>query len=388
MKALFSSNQERACRTHVRRLHQTSHDEGELSVNNTCDKTPCVQEFEVGEHDQRRLRSERIKYSRDRNTKNTDSWKDFIISFTESNEKNISNCSDRATIRAYDLQDLVYARLFTSSLILKRTEAHLKSSDIGHWALILLHSGSMVLKSDRGTMRGEAGFLGLVSLASEFSFQTTKAKFSVVLISREEFAEHSDILDAGSNLPLEGTVSRILCEFIKLIDFKVRSLTYSELPLVTKSLKELLKTAVVTNQTKLSQNATQLAISTSLVERVRSHIRDNLHSPELSLGTLSEELNISKRKLHYLFEKHGGIANYIRQTRLLACHKALNNSGDHRLISSIAYEHGYTNIAQFTRHFRIMFGYTPSEVRKNMGVSGNVENPLEWIYRMVSPRVM
>ncbi|KZM41228.1 hypothetical protein OA90_27405 [Labrenzia sp. OB1] len=236
-------------------------------------------------------------------------------------------------------------------------------------------------------MRGEAGFLGLISLASEFSLQTTRAKFSVVLLCREEFAEFSEILDAASNLPLEGTVSEILCDFIKSIDYQIRDMTYAELPLVTKFLKELLKISVTTSQTKFSQNAAPLPISTSLIARARRYIRDNLQSPELGPGALCEALNISKRKLSFLFERHGGVANYIRQTRLLACHKALSNSADHRLISSIAYDYGYTSCAQFTRNFRTLFGYAPSEVRKNdyIGFAHIKETPkdiLEWLQQI------
>ena len=104
-------------------------------------------------------------------------------------------------------------------------------------------------------------------------------------------------------------------------------------------------------------------LETTLLERARQLIQNDLLSPLLSPDRLCRELNVSRSRLYRTFSPLGGIAAYIRTRRLLDAHAALSNPEDIRPISDIAGERGFMDPADFSRAFHREFGYRPSEAR-------------------------
>jgi AraC-like DNA-binding protein len=74
-------------------------------------------------------------------------------------------------------------------------------------------------------------------------------------------------------------------------------------------------------------------------------------------------MGISRRQLYYIFEQHGGVMKFIGQRRLAACYGALVTLTEKRMISSIAYEYGFTNLSSFYRQFQARYGFSPGEAR-------------------------
>lgn len=101
-----------------------------------------------------------------------------------------------------------------------------------------------------------------------------------------------------------------------------------------------------------------------LTRRVRAHIEQNLHREGLSPASLIKDLGISRSQLYRLFEGLGGVHHYIRQRRLRRCLLALCNlSLAGQRIADIAYDHGFTDQAHFSRLFRQSFGLSPRAAR-------------------------
>ncbi|PRD40354.1 hypothetical protein C5748_27485, partial [Phyllobacterium phragmitis] len=116
-------------------------------------------------------------------------------------------------------------------------------------------------------------------------------------------------------------------------------------------------------QTPATLEAARAPITAIQFDRVRRFIAENLKSPDLTPDTICARLGLSRRNLYYLFEKHGGVATFIKNRRLAACQHALTKSSERELISSIAYEYGFTNPSAFSRQFQARYGFSPSEVR-------------------------
>ena len=138
-------------------------------------------------------------------------------------------------------------------------------------------------------------------------------------------------------------------------------MTVSEVAVLVESLGLLLK--AVFNPTEETVAAADQPISVGRFSLVRKYILQNLGSPDLSAASICEAMDLSRRQLYYLFDGHGGVAKYIKQQRLNAACRALANSSDTRLISTIAYAYGYTNLALFSRHFQSRFGFSPRDAR-------------------------
>jgi AraC-like DNA-binding protein len=98
--------------------------------------------------------------------------------------------------------------------------------------------------------------------------------------------------------------------------------------------------------------------------RVQRFIRRNLAHPSLSPAMVAAGCGLSVRYLHELF-RHGGVSvsRWIRELRLDACDAQLRSSQRRDSIAGIAYRWGFTDQAQFSRHYRARFGHAPRDAR-------------------------
>jgi len=101
-------------------------------------------------------------------------------------------------------------------------------------------------------------------------------------------------------------------------------------------------------------------------DRIRHHISQHLHDPDLCIDRIAVALNCSKRHLHNAFtEEEGTLALYILRRRLQACMRDLGNPElASRTITSIALSWGFNQSAHFSRVFREHTGLSPSDYRQ------------------------
>ncbi|MDQ0394383.1 helix-turn-helix domain-containing protein [Labrys monachus] len=107
------------------------------------------------------------------------------------------------------------------------------------------------------------------------------------------------------------------------------------------------------------------SVQSAHLHRVERFIRTHLAASDLSPRSVAEGCGISIRYLHQLFATQGTtVCGWIRCQRLLMCDEALREIGGRRSISEIAYQWGFSDHAQFSRHYKAHFGRTPSEARE------------------------
>ena len=100
------------------------------------------------------------------------------------------------------------------------------------------------------------------------------------------------------------------------------------------------------------------------LSRAERYIRMNLASRELSPELVANACGISVRYLHQVFSGSGkSVGQWIRELRLQACEQQLRNVRRKESIAEIAYQWGFGDQAQFSRHFRAYFGCTARQMR-------------------------
>ena len=130
-------------------------------------------------------------------------------------------------------------------------------------------------------------------------------------------------------------------------------------------LVDLLAMAVEADQRVLSGQSS--SVRNAHLHRAEHFIRSHLRETDLSPQSVAEGCGISLRYLHQLFEAEGtSVCAHIRTQRLLMCDTFLRDPAERRAISEIAYEWGFGDQAQFSRHYRAQFGCTPSEMRASV----------------------
>lgn len=119
----------------------------------------------------------------------------------------------------------------------------------------------------------------------------------------------------------------------------------------------------------IQSDARVLSSSNSSVQRAHlaraeRFIRRNLRDRRLSPQTVAEACNISVRYLHAIFHETGTpVGEWIRSLRLESARAQVCEAHRAETLGEIAYRWGFTDQAQFSRHFKARFGRSAKELR-------------------------
>ncbi|MBA2723260.1 MAG: helix-turn-helix domain-containing protein [Methylibium sp.] len=99
--------------------------------------------------------------------------------------------------------------------------------------------------------------------------------------------------------------------------------------------------------------------------RIKAHALAHLSDPDLSVSGIAQALGLSKSYLHKLFRDEGStLERWIWSERLAACRLALQDpSRAMHTITEIAYGHGFSDAAHFSRSFQRRYGCAPRDCR-------------------------
>ncbi|MEP4529684.1 MAG: AraC family transcriptional regulator [Paracoccaceae bacterium] len=123
--------------------------------------------------------------------------------------------------------------------------------------------------------------------------------------------------------------------------------------------------------------AAEAPIKKSRLVAAQKYIYANLRSPDLSSDAVSEFLNVSRRRLHDIFEQTEGVQTYIREQRLKAAFNQIVYARGSRSVTSVAREFRFSNLANFSRAFKVRFGLTPTEL-ENQACQAKLSNFEQW----------
>jgi AraC-like DNA-binding protein len=289
-----------------------------------------------------------------------DGYRDFMTPLSDIEPLAASSGGFRSDARVYDLGAFQLASMYNDPAAFSYTKKHMRQFGMEHWSLNLVTKGNIQYASGNG-LKGTAGDMYLHSYTSPFSGTAQNLGILHLMLNRDDFYDVADALDGMIDQNLAGPISSILRDFVLSIGNHAHRLTMAELPAVNEAFTHLLKAAFRPNAESLE--AASLPIAASQFAMVRRIIDENLKSPYLTPDMICSRVGISRRKLYYIFEPHGGVMKYISQRRLAACYNALAALTVKKPISSIAYEYGFTNLSSFYRQFQARYGFRPGEAR-------------------------
>jgi len=101
-------------------------------------------------------------------------------------------------------------------------------------------------------------------------------------------------------------------------------------------------------------------VPVNIKDAIKGYINDNLHDPGLSLETVAQALKTTKRSLHraYVSESES-ISDYIWRMRIERCQQILDQTTAGWSVTSLAFAHGFKEVAHFSRRFKQYTGLSP-----------------------------
>jgi AraC family transcriptional regulator, ethanolamine operon transcriptional activator len=100
-----------------------------------------------------------------------------------------------------------------------------------------------------------------------------------------------------------------------------------------------------------------------LIGSVDEYLKKNFSRP-IYINDLCQALGVSQRKLSQAFMLARGESPYayLKRRRLMMAHQVLSNAGSEApLVKTVALDHGFWHLGNFSQYYRELFGETPSE---------------------------
>lgn len=241
-----------------------------------------------------------------------------------------------------------------------RTAAHLRRDPTDHWVLTVGLSAATKVSVNGNTysVPVRAPFVASLGEACE-SIRAQDDRLHLY-IARDRFPALTRILDRARG-PLAGSLASLLTDYLVLLQRALPDLPETDLPRLPRAIAAMVASCIDTSAFREPVATTQ--IDHTLLQRVRQVVRRKMSSPSLGPMSICRDIGISRSRLYRLMEGEGGVARYIQNLRLDACHVALCDPVDTRTISAIAEAHGFYDPSSFSRVFRRKFALTPGDVR-------------------------
>ncbi|MDT0269085.1 helix-turn-helix domain-containing protein [Streptomyces sp. DSM 44915] len=164
-------------------------------------------------------------------------------------------------------------------------------------------------------------------------------------------------------LPADGGVRRLLADFLTGLAAELDTCTPADAERLAGTVLDL-TTTVLLHQ--LGREPAGESADRTLFLRSLAFIRGHLADPRLTPEAVAAALNVSRRQLYRVHQRHGAtVAALIRQQRLERCRRDLADPRlGHLGVGAVAARWGFTGHAEFARAFRRAMGVPPSEYRR------------------------
>lgn len=251
-----------------------------------------------------------------------------------------------------------------------RNEFEIGNTDDSYFCILLLRQGQ-----ERVTVCGEDLYLDrndmiLWDSTKKMSFHISKhiEKTSLLFPSTALTSVFPNMHDlAGKIIQGNAGLGSMLARHLESLHQEMWHLDTSSLTALMRPTMEILATTLTGEQTFSPASLREFTL-----KRVKGYIRQNLRDPRLNTKHISEQVGISTRYLHLLFEtEQTTVSAWIKKCRLHQCKDEICSpirSND--TITSIAYKWGFNDSSHFSKSFKKEFGHSP---RDYMQIQQNAE---------------
>ncbi|WP_249416018.1 helix-turn-helix domain-containing protein [Streptomyces sp. TS71-3] len=254
------------------------------------------------------------------------------------------------------------------SMSFRRTPRLIRRSDPEYYHLQFLLQGNIgIVQAGRETVQGP-GEMTVVDTSQPYECHILSHSVGVALeIPRVLVPVSRDLTQHLLTQPLPGQegIGALLAGFLTRLAQDTTPYPPSDRARLGTVLIDLLS-ATLAHHLEATDALTPETRQHTLTLRIKEFVRQHLHEPDLSPGTIAAAHHISLSHLHRLFKSESiTIAALIRRQRLEGARRDLSDPALATIpIHAIATRWGFRSHADFTRSYRTAYGITPREERQ------------------------
>jgi len=272
-------------------------------------------------------------------------------------------------IRQRNNRGLVITNIASEAQIVKRTAKAISRSNIDSLYLLLQREGESYIEQDGRAIRLNKGDYALVD-PSETYCLTFDDKFEQLCLNIPRSTLFARINNPKHLTAVKPTVGEQLSQLTLHYMESLQQPNLAENPAMYQQLVngflELL--SVTFNESEYIGEATTNSSSASVqLDMLLNYIQKNLSDPKLSPNKAAEELGISLRYVHKLFNlSDATFGRRVLKERLTKCATDLRNPNlATKSIAEIAFSWGFNDLSHFGRSFKKLYDITPRQWRKH-----------------------
>ncbi|MEP5760908.1 MAG: helix-turn-helix domain-containing protein [Litoreibacter sp.] len=259
--------------------------------------------------------------------------------------------------------------------LLPRSKTHPSVLDTTPWAITVPLRGTARYVSNRSCLRQSPGKVLISEPAKSLYGRVTDCEFLVLLLAEEEIMGLDRSFCGYDGCDNPRTVHPLLGHYLTALANTIETIASDEAEAIADATISIIRACI--SQRPMDIEAAEAPIKKSRLVAAQKYIYANLRSPDLSSDAVSEFLNVSRRRLHDIFEQTEGVQTYIREQRLKAAFNQIVYARGSRSVTSVAREFRFSNLANFSRAFKVRFGLTPTEL-ENQACQAKLSNFEQW----------
>jgi len=266
---------------------------------------------------------------------------------------------------SWQLGELSLSRLRSQPLSYRRLPRHMANeSEEEFLVTIPTHSEVFFSQSGQEVRCNPGGFIFERSNEPyEFS-HSDPASLWVLKVSDKALSQRIQAPGRFCSLEFDACngIGGLFTDMLQHIPGRINNMTDEARATIGEQLIELLALSVESDKRTMVSGSS--AVRSAHLARIEHYLRTHLSDPLLSPERVACACGISTRYLHELFrDTNQTLGQWIRDQRLLACRQDLKDPTNYQTIATIAYSHGFTDQAQFSRAFKNHFEQTPKDFR-------------------------
>jgi len=293
-----------------------------------------------------------------------EAWRGVLAPLFDIREENAPD-QFRAEIDAFDLSTMIVARIAFGGVRQTgvRSPELIRRSGLDHYAIELcLHNDGYLCEGRGATADVGAGSIAVLDLGQANSLTSANSDSIALTIPRAMFERCCPDIERLHATRIGGTgLARLLADHMLSLYRHLPTMSEAEAEVAAEGTIALVSACLAPSARRLGE--ARDVIDRTILDRARRHIEARLDDPRLTPAAVCAAVGASRSSLYHLFRHWGGIARYIQERRLRRVHAALRDPAERRGISELAYGHGFTSAAHFSRAFRGLFGCAPRDVR-------------------------
>jgi AraC-like DNA-binding protein len=257
------------------------------------------------------------------------------------------------------LGEIVFLRTRITGMRYERRLQDIRRSDFDPLIVNMMIEGAARGVFDGREFREEAGCFHFHDIARPSIHTSTGSLTFSVIVPRPLASQLFGRLDDLHGLVIRGACADLLLSHAGRTWAALADLDRSSAPALGRSFLDLLLAAAADARAAAPLPATA---ADKLRRRAVALLDTRLNAP-LASRELCGTLGVSRKSLFAAFREHGGIAAYVRTTRLDRAKAALADLERKEPIGTIAVRLGFCDASHLSRLFHARFGMTPRQYR-------------------------